>query len=347
MKKYGYFFIYLGLNVLLLSVFNFSDIKSSRNPSSVNISTVTNCFKKIGSFFKKPVLKEDVYTQYLEAYKISKPTVKKKFDSIEDYAAWIDWRVSIDEFSVAKHYLTPGLMAKIKSYKLDFTRPDHFMNFFFNSILDGIIKDSIRIEGLDKAKHIFLKSFLTRKLADEALSNFYEPVGRRSLWSRMMATKTAKTLGNVISYAPLAFGFPPLKLPNFMLKSEKALLSSKSVKEAIDVYGNFSPYKKSSLAFKVSYDHFKKYYVLGVAAYYYYFTYLDFEQVSNNEIVLNQINDELDESTQQLSELITPTCQSVINCLEEYRLEWNDENNDRYYEYKNTCKEVYGVKEDC
>lgn len=346
MKNALYFIVYLGLNLVCLNIYSPA---TSRFPSSINTQIVSSCIKIVRSFLKKPVIDESAYLEYLKKYKDSQIVDKDKavFESLEDYSAWLDWRVSKKEFSVVKHYLNPGLMGEIKKVKLSLSRPDQISHFFFGKLLDSIIKKSIKIEGLDNYRYLFLKSFLSKKISDEALLEFHKTSGEKSLWARMSHSKFSRGISNLISYAPVAFGYPPLKVPSFLLKSEKELLAAKSVDEAFNIYENFSLHRKSLLAAKISYDHFKKFYILGVASYYMYFTYLDFEIVDDQEDMLVQVSNELDHSTQDLIELISPSCQSVINCLEEYRTDWDNSDNNLYYEYKNTCKEVYNIQEDC
>lgn len=348
MKNSFYFLLYLGLNLILLNIVApKTDKYQSRYPSAIINESVSSCIKSIKSFFKKPVIDENLYLEYLKKYQSSNVTDKKTFDSIEDYAAWLDWRVSKEEFSVAKYYLAPGILSNYKKAKLSLSRPDKIVSFFFSNVLDSIIKDSVKIEGLDNYRYIFLKSFLTKKLTNEALLEFNKVGSKKSFWAKMSHSRFSKIISNLISYAPIAFGHPPLKIPGFLLKSEKNLLGAKNTDEAIEMYMKFTKFEKGSLSFKVSYDHFKKYYFVGVAGYYYYFTYLDFELVNNQEDMLDEVSAQLDQSTRELVELASPSCQSVLDCLEEYRQEWDNEGNNLYYEYKNTCKEVYNIQEDC
>lgn len=336
------------MNLILLNIVAPKTYEyKSRNPSAVVSESISSCIKSIKSFFKKPVIDENLYLEYSKKYQSSNISDKKSFESIEDYAAWLDWRVSKEEFSVAKYYLAPGILSNYKKAKLSVSRPDKIVSFFFSNVLDSIIKDSIKIEGLDNYRYIFLKSFLTKKITNEALLEFNNNGAKKSLWTKMSDSKFSKFLSNLISYAPVAFGHPPLKIPSFILKSEKNLLGAKNTDEAIEMYMRFSKFEKASLSFKVSYEHFKKYYFVGVAGYYYYFTYLDFGLVNNQEEMLDEVSTQLDQSTRELVELVSPSCQSVLDCLEEYRQEWDNEDNNLYYEYKNTCKEVYNIQEDC
>lgn len=352
------FIIFLGVLALNLAFLKyFTSIENSiassflqRAPGSIGDSgkikkSVSSCISSIKSFIGRDTFSQDLYESYLVSYRGNKDNfhAKKKFDSVEDYVAWIDSRFIHEDFSVAKNFIKASQIPEFSKLKTDLTRPEYLFSFFTKNLLEGIIKKSVKIEGMSEIKLIFLKKELTQKLADEAMASLSRP---NSKFSSFMKKAFNNKFVNLLSYVPLFYGMPPLKLPDFLIKNEKLLLNFKTSSEAKEFFFNASRVDKSLVNAKFIYNILNDHYTKLIAIYYFYFVYLDFEKIEQNEELLTTLNEEVDQSIKDLIELNAPSCDSIQKCLEEYRLEWDIPGSGRYEEYKKTCQEIYDVS-DC
>jgi hypothetical protein len=314
----------------------------NRSPASITSSVVESCQGAIGSFKSNRVYNVVQYKGSLVKYQNSGIDMNQKsFSSMEDYMAWLDTALEEQGVSLGEYF---AKQSAIKGYYerviLGSTRPDKISRFLLGGALENFFIKSIKIKNFDDSQSKLLKFIMTEKLAKEAMEKIYDhPPGKVSLFFKYGF--------EVLAYAPVLTGLPPLKIPRFRSMDEKRLLGAKNLEELKEIFEELSSDEVSLLGLKKKYDAFRKYYALTISGFYLYLTVDQIIDIDREEEMLIDINKTLDETIVELKELSNPSCESVYQCLEEYRSEWEKQGDAVYNEYKEICKEVYEVPEDC
>lgn len=332
--------------IVLITLFSFVGLLKlrpiNRAPASVSEAIVKSCQSAIGSFKAKRNYNIVQYREALGKYQNSDIDInQKRFSSMEDYMAWLDTALEDQGVSLGEYFAKQNA---IKGYYervlLGSTRPDKLSRFLLGGALENFFIKSIKIKNFDDSQSKLLKFIMTEKLAEEAMEKLYDhPPGKVSLFFKYGF--------EVLAYAPVLTGLPPLKLPRFRSVDEKKLLGAKNLEELKEIFEQLSSDELSLLTLKKKYDAFRKYYALTISGFYLYLTIDQIADIGREEEMLIDINKTLDETIVELKELSNPSCESVYQCLEEYRSEWEKQGEEIYNEYKDICKEVYEVPEDC
>ncbi|EQC47701.1 hypothetical protein [Bacteriovorax sp. Seq25_V] len=316
---------------------------SNRMPASEEKVYKNSCTQGIKSFFSRNDFSITKYEDYYAKINVSNEVLE--FDSIEHYVAYIDKKVESSNISLAEFLLTRVKSKKLTQFFINSSRPDKFYSFLFDGIFEELILSSIKIKYIPKSKEFALKKLIIEKMADEALVKLNS--NSSSTWARFANSKFVSNSLELVSYLPLAFGMPPLKIPHFLLGNEKELLKAKNLDELEKMFLELSQEDRDLLTVKKGYDVFRRYYAVMIAGYYSYVTAVEVVEVNKNEDLLVSMNESVDEAITDLKEMSSPSCKSIYRCLDEYRLDWDGQGEDVYLEYKNVCKDVYSVSEDC
>jgi len=313
-----------------------------RRPASVVDRFTGNCKQALGHFKSKYAYSRTKYTKYYAKYVDSNFNFKQdKFESLEDYLAWLDVAFLDKDISLGDYFAKSNtIKAFYEKFAINSTRSDHIGRFFFNGALEDYIAKAVKIPEFDVEDKKLLKRLLSQKIASEAMERIQS--GNES------RLRTYFRYGmELLMYSPLAVGMPPLKLPGFKLANEKRLIKASSLDEFKEIYIEISEEDYGLLKTKVSYDIMRKYYVMSVSSFYLYYTYKELEGLDGREDMLMSVNETLDLTIKDLKEMSHPSCESVYSCLEDYRAEWENQDEELYLEYKSICHEVYEVDEDC
>ncbi len=342
MRKLFFIICTLIFNIVVVKLYRASS-DFNRVPASTNELPKNSCVKSIKSFFSKSEFSLVKYEKYYQD--IDPSLTRSQFDNIEHYVAYIDKKIGSENLSLAQYLVQNSKSKTLYQFVVNSSRPERFYSFLFNDMFNELIYKSVQIKGLSSSKEFALKQLMIEKIADEALEKLSEKPNSR--WSRFVSTKFSKRIFDLISYLPVAFGMPPLKLPHVLIGSEKDLLGAKSLKEMKEVFSSLSEEDKELLLVKKGYDLFRRYYAIAIAGYYSYITANEVIEVNRDEDLLVSMNESVDEAITDLKEMSSPSCKSIYRCLDDYREEWDERGEEIYLEYKNVCKDVYSVKEDC
>jgi hypothetical protein len=127
---------------------------------------------------------------------------------------------------------------RLYEFVIDTSRKDRTYSFLFDGIFEEMIEKSVKISELNLDQSFALRSIVVEKLANEALERIHGESD--SLWSKFYQAKISRILLDTISYLPLAFGMPPLKLPGFITENETLLVNAKSVDEIKKIFNDLS-----------------------------------------------------------------------------------------------------------
>ncbi|EQC50476.1 hypothetical protein [Bacteriovorax sp. DB6_IX] len=337
MKKWSFVLFTLALMLLTLRT-----QEQTRKPASLYELVGQSCQKAVTSFKSKYIYNRSRYERYYQKFLDSGTSLEKsKFKDLEEYIAWLDVSLKEHNLSLGDYFLSKSAMRNYyDKLVLNSTRPDHLSRYFFNGALEEYFKKSISFIDFGIQDQKVLKYYMAKKLADEALEKLSKTQNSR-------LRKYLGYAGETLSYIPLAFGMPPLKLPNFKMATERGLLDASAQDEIKAIFLELSGEDIGLLKTKIKYDQFRKYYAFSISAFYLYYTYEQLSQVGEDVDMLKKVNETMDLTISDLKEMSSPSCESIYRCLEDYKSEWENEDDELYLEYKNICHEVFEISEEC
>jgi len=340
MKKWG---IVVAILVIMVGVLKLRPaIYNLRNPASVVEHFLGSCKNALSSFQPDVKYNRVKYKEALEKYSNGQiESAQNKFVSTEDYLAYIDTIIDEENISLANYLMKQkGLKSFYHKQMIDSTREDKLTRFILRGSLENYISKSVKIKSITQSKSFALERLIRDRLTSEALKKLSD--GEASDLSIVL-----KYGLELLSYSPVIFGMPPLKLPNFRLDAERSLFQIKDITELKNAYYALSREDQGLLNLKKKYEVFRKYYSYTISGFYLYITYEQINDVNKEEKTLRDVNGVLDDTITELKELSRPSCESVYKCLKDFKSDWEGQSDEVYIEYKNICKDVYEVPEDC
>jgi len=330
------------LFILAVMVFSLKGHKSQRAPASIYELVGQSCQKAVTSFKSKYIYNRSRYERYYKKFIDNGTNLEKsKFKDLEEYMAWLDVSLKEHGLSLGDYF---AKNSTIRNYYdklvINSTRPDHLSRYFFNGALEEYFKKSVTFIDFGIEDQKVLKYYMARQLADEAMAKL-------TITQNSRLQKYLSYAGEVIAYVPLAFGMPPLKLPNFKMATERGLLEASSTDDMKSIFLELSGEDIGLLKTKIKYDQFRKYYAFSISAFYLFYTYQQLEQVGEDVEMLKKVNETMDLTISDLREMSHPSCESIYRCLDDYKAEWDNQGDELYLEYKNICHEVFEISEDC
>ncbi len=325
-----------------------SSLKKASLRSPAGLSSVTNCMKSLNSFRYDNGFDLSEYQRYYAKFDLgeSRP---EKFESIEQYSAYIDHAVNHEDISLGEYLARDNvgyIEKRISTIVAEGESKSRVWTYVFNDLIEELLLRSIKPGTFDKSDKFILRRVYQEKLLNEAVDKIE---GGDGIISKVLDSKPGRITLELAGWIPaLTLTGPPisslkwLKIP-YISSKYRRLLRAKDLKVQRRYYRLLSKEQKRELRVFITLNYYKRYYITAVSALYMYWLV---EDLFSNESDLISWLLESDEPMTTVDELVSPKCEHVYQCIKEYEEFWIDtgEESSEYLEVKETCMGMKQVR---
>jgi hypothetical protein len=340
MKKW----VIISIIFAFLHVIYHSTNKTERGPASV--SNVGQSCADLVLEFDSFGINHQLYKSYLQQFQDNSPVRMDSFLNLEHLFAWSDFRLKKYGISFTKTILNHRPIRKaIEKKILSMKVKGSFYGFLFKIPFEKIIERNLEIDDLSPKDVYIFKKMLRRKIVDDFFRTDSDKIG---LWTRVANSSGGRLLIDLFSYSPLAFGLPPLKLPQINGELLKRFHKLKSKQEIDDFFTQLSSREEGNLKALLYYDFLRQKYYQFIALFYSAYTIYQFYDIEKQIDEVEELDHALTESIDDLKLLADPnSCAHLSVCLDEFRSMWQGKGQGALEEAKASCRLVYNLDNSC